>query len=215
MSKQQTALKKDKIKKLLIDTLIILVGIITSSLGIAIFYSADLGSSPMATFCDGLHKLLPISYGMAYNIANALLLVVLVVVKRSYVGIGTIACVFVIGPFVNIFNAIILPLGLAKMNIVVRIIFVLIGTAIMGIGLGLYVAVNRGYGALEGLVKLLCETKGVSYTFAKILQDVLLVAAGILLGASWGVGTLIATMLTGPILQRSIGFFKKRLSPQE
>lgn len=191
------------------DIVIISIGLMISSFGTSLFYAAELGSSPMATFCDGVHTILGVSYGAANTLVNLLLLVVLFFLNRKYINIGTILCVFAIGPFVNLFTALLVGLDVFRWNIILRVLCTVAGTVLMGIGLGLYVAVNRGFGALEGLVKILCDRKRFSYSKVKIVQDIILVAGGIALSARWGVGTFIAILFTGPALEFSLGFFTR------
>jgi hypothetical protein len=202
---------KDNTYKLIRDIVIIEIGLMISSFGTALFYSAELGSPPMATLCDGLHLLLNISYGSAYTLANAALLVVLFFIERSYLEIGTFLCVFTIGPWVNLFTPLLQSTSIITSPLWTRILCTICGTAFMGIGLGLYVSVNRGFGALEGLVKFFCEKTGITTSHAKIFQDALLITGGVLLQATWGVGTFITVFLTGPAMQWSIQFFSKYL----
>jgi basic membrane protein A len=178
-----------------------------ASAGTALFYAAELGSPPMATLCDGLHSALHISYGAANTLANIVLLAILFIIQRSYIGIGTFLVVFIIGPFVNIFSALISGLNMGLMNIGIRLGLTVLSTVLIGVGIGYYVAAEQGYGALEGLVKLLCEKKGLSFFAVKIIQDISLVVIGVLLGAAWGPGTFIAMLLSGPVLHFSIKVF--------
>ena len=69
---------------------------------------------------------------------------------------------------------------------------------------------NSGYGALEGIVKVICEKTSIPLKNAKILQDAVLVIGGILLHATWGVGTIIGIVLTGPFMQMSNKLFSKQ-----
>jgi len=206
---------KSMISCLIKDIMIITLGLMISSLGTAIFYAAGLGSSPMATFSDGLHLVLKVSYGTANMIANLVLLAVLFAIQRSYVKVGTLLCVFTIGPWINLFTLLLSGMQISAWPIGLRVACTVLGTGLMGVGLGLYVAVNRGFGALEGLVKYACSKKGISYSLAKILQDTLLVGAGIALGAAWGLGTLLAIIFTGPTIQWSIKSFSKWLTTKE
>ena len=202
-----------KIIRLFVNILLIELGLAISSAGTALFYAADLGSGAMATFSDGLHLLLHINYGDANMLANIVLLVALFFLKRSYINIGTVLCVFTIGPWVNLFTPMFAQMNIAEMNMVVRILVSLAGTACMGLGLGLYVAVDCGLGAMEGIVMYCREKFHMSVGLAKIIQDVVLTLPGILLGAAWGVGTLIAMFCTGPVLQASSKFCKAHLIP--
>ena len=201
-----------KTRELAEDTIIISIGLFISSLEIALFYEAGMGSGAMATFCDGLHRLLNITYGHANMAANAAFLVLLFFCSRKMINVGTILCVFTIGIYVDIGTAVFSAFHLAEASLAVRLLCVFAGTAMMGIGLGLYVAVDRGFGALEGLVKFFCRSTGLPFGTVKIIQDVILIAGGMMLHAAWGTGTLIAAFLTGPVMQRSIPFFEKQIA---
>lgn len=201
----------EKILQIIRDIIIIEIGLMISSFGTALFYAGDLGSGAMATFCDGLHRVLNISYGSANTGANAVLLAILFLLDRKYINVGTILCVFTIGPWVNLFTPILQNLEISAMAMGVRLASAAMGTILMGVGLGLYMAVNRGLGALEGFVRYLREKTGITVRAAKITQDAVLVLGGILLGASWGAGTLLGIVCTGPVLQASCRFFERQL----
>ncbi len=202
----------EKILQILKDSCVIELGLMISSLGTSLFYSADLGSSAMATFCDGLHLLINVSYGNANTIANVVLLVVLFAMDKKYIGIGTILCVFTIGPWVNLFMSVLAPFALEQSNMIIRILLTVAGASLMGVGLGIYMAVNRGFGALEGIVKYLCEKFSLEVKTVKIFQDAILVVGGILLGAQWGIGTIVGIFLCGPVLQKSNQVFSSVLT---
>ena len=193
------------------DIFLIEIGLMVSSFGIALFYATDLGSPAMATLCDGLHRVFSIPYGNANMIANIVLLLILLLLDRKYINIGTILCVFTIGPWMNLFTPMLGVLGLKLQTMPVRLLLSACGTLFMSFGLGLYMAVDRGYGALEGIVQYMRTHTRLNIGFAKIAQDALLVLAGVLMGATWGAGTLIAIVATGPILQWACRFFEKKL----
>ncbi len=200
-------MEEKKILQIIEYAILIEIGLAISSLGTALFYSADLGSSAMATFCDGLHLLINTSYGTANTLANIVLLVVLFILDKKYIGIGTILCVFTIGPWVNLFMAILEPINLNTLNIVIRILLTVCGASLMGVGLGIYMAVNKGFGALEGIVKFICQKYKIEVKTAKVVQDLILVVCGIILGAQWGIGTIVGILLCGPVLQKSNLYF--------
>ena len=199
---------RKQILRLIRDILIIEIGLMVSSFGTALFYAADLGSGAMATFSDGLHRVAGISYGQANMAANVVLLFVLLVLDRKYINVGTLLCVFTIGLWVDLFNGVLSDVDAARLNMAVRVLMSVAGSALMGFGLGIYVAIGRGLGALEGLVKVVCGRTRVSMRAAKIVQDALLVVLGVVMGAAWGVGTLIAIVMTGPVLQESCRRFE-------
>lgn len=203
--------RKQKIHQLIKDIIIISIGLFISSIGTAVFYEAGMGSGAMATFSDGVHRLLNISYGQANIVMNVIFLVVLFLCNKKYINVGTVLCVFLIGVFVDMGTALFAAFPIGNAPWIVRLLEALLGTVMMGVGLGLYVAVDRGFGALEGLVKVFVAKTGWEFGKVKIVQDVLLIAGGVILHAAWGIGTLISAVLIGPIMQVSIKYFQKLL----
>lgn len=212
MNRNCILLKDDgNIPRIFQDIIIISFGLMISSFGIALFYRADMGSGAMATFNDGLHQLFNISYGRANLITNTVLLILLFLCDRTMINIGTVLCVCQIGIYVDMGNAVFDLLPIAVAPVYIRFICVLIGSGMMGVGLSLYVAVNRGFGALEGIVKYFCTKTGLSFGRVKIIQDLILILAGIMLNARWGIGTLVSAITVGPIMKIFISLFQKML----
>lgn len=196
-------------ENIILDIIIICFGLMISSFGTALFYQAGMGSGAMATFCDGLHQVVGISYGTANMAANLILLAVLFFCDRKMIDVGTIMCVFLIGLFVDAGNLFWGIFPISDAGIPIRFLCVIIGCIMMACGLALYVAVERGFGALEGLVKYICKKTGMSFDKIKIGQDVLLIAAGILLRAEWGIGTIVSAIIIGPLMRVSIEKFQQ------
>lgn len=197
--------------RLAADIIIISIGLMISSFGISLFYEAGMGSGAMATFSDGLHRLLNISYGTANMAANVVFLVLLVLCDRRMVNVGTVCCVFLIGPFVDLGNVLFGMLPIAGAPFFIRFLCMLAGCVMMGVGLALYVAVDRGFGALEGLVKFFCAKTKLSFDKVKIAEDLLLIGLGMLLHAEWGIGTVISAVVIGPIMSVFITRFQRVL----
>lgn len=204
--------KSTNIKELILDIFIISFGLMISSFGTALFYQADMGSGAMATFSDGLHRLMNISYGTANLTTNIVFLVLLFLCDKKMINVGTLLCVCLIGVFVDIGNAVFGLLPITTAPVYIRFICVLLGCGMMGVGLSLYVAVNRGFGALEGLVKYFCARTKWSFDKIKIGQDLILICFGVLLNAKWGIGTLISAVTIGPIMKIFISLFQKMLN---
>ncbi len=215
MEKISIMAKKDGgAKELILDIIIISFGLMISSFGTALFYQADMGSGAMATFSDGIHRLINISYGTANLAVNIIFLIWLFLWDRSVINVGTLLCVCLIGPFVDLGNFVLGMLPITTAPVYIRFICVLAGCGMMGIGLSLYVAVNRGFGALEGIVKYLCNKTGLSFDKVKIGQDLILIFFGIILSAKWGIGTLISAVTIGPIMNVFISLFQKVLGTE-
>lgn len=196
---------KNTIKK----AILVELGMVLNGIGTAMFFSSGIGSASMATFCDGIHYLLHITQGTANVLVNAIFFLILLIIGKEYIGIGTVLCAFTVGFWIDLFQPLFIMVIDTYPSFFIKVFFSLCGSFSMGIGLGLYMAQNIGLGALEGILDVICKRSYFSLRAAKILEDSTLVIAGILLDASWGVGTLIGIFLTGPIMQISYTFFTK------
>lgn len=204
---------KLQFKPFIIKIFIISFGLFLNGIGLSLMYGTELGSSPMGTFSDGLHNLLPISQGNANILANAIFLIVLVFFAREFIGIGTIVCTFTLGLYVNLASFVITPLALQNLSMGYRILISSTGTLLMGIGLGIYVSIDYGLGPLEAIVAIICQRFNLKYRIAKISFDSLLMVAGLLLGGKVGAGTIISTFCTGiimaPVIEKSRNLFER------
>jgi uncharacterized membrane protein YczE len=207
---------KEQIQRLIIRILTISFGLFINGIGLAFLYSVELGSSPMGTFADGLHNLMHISQGNANILANAAFLLLLLIMARKYISLGTVLCTFMLGLYVNLASAIIDPLNLIALPFTVKIVVSALGTLLMGVGLGIYVAVDFGLGPLEAIVAIIYQHSILKYKTAKIIFDALLGVLGIVFGGKIGIGTVISILCTGivmdPVIDKTKPFLAKILT---
>lgn len=210
---RRTILKsKGQIKRLIIRILVISFGLFINGIGLAFLYTVELGSSPMGTFADGLHNLIHISQGDANILANAAFLLVLLILARKYISVGTVLCTFMLGLYVNLALAVINPLNLVALPFPNKIMVSAVGTLLMGVGLGIYVAVDFGLGPLEAIVAIIYQHGKLKYKTAKIIFDALLGILGIVLGGKIGIGTVISILGTGIVMDPVIAKTKPLLA---
>ncbi len=191
---------KKQLKTYAIKILVINIGLLINGFGLAFLYSVELGSSPMGTFADGLHNLMHVPQGTASIFANAFFLLVLIIVARKYIGIGTVLCTFLLGLYVNLASGVIDPLNLLALPFIYKILISVLGVLLMGVGLGTYVAVDFGLGPLEAIVDMIYRFAKIKYRVAKFIFDALLGILGIIFGGKIGVGTVISILFTGVVM---------------
>ena len=200
-----------RIKVILLKITLVNIGLMIAGTGNAFFFATKLGTSPMATTADGLHKTFNISHGTGMIIMNALFLIILFFIARRYIGIGTVCATFFLGFYIDIAGIFIAKLNIAESLFLVKILYALLGSTLLGIGLGFYIVVDIGYGTLEALVDIIYRKVKCPYKFAKIGFDFTLATIGYLLGGTIGIGTVISVFLTGVVMQSSIKYTKKLL----
>ena len=97
-------------KELVVRVILLLVGLCIAHLGVTLFLQSALGSDPFNVFIQGLYRGLPwsdwslMTHGRVHLLVSLLIMLVLLVVDRHYVGIGTILCMALGGPIIDVYT---------------------------------------------------------------------------------------------------------------
>jgi uncharacterized membrane protein YczE len=83
----------------------------------------------------------------------------------------------------------------------VRALFLAAGIGLNGIATALYVGARMGPGPRDGLMTGLVRRTGRSVRLVRTSMEVIVVVAGIALGGTFGVGTILYALSSGPLVQ--------------
>ncbi|CRZ35410.1 hypothetical protein DFR55_10715 [Herbinix hemicellulosilytica] len=191
-------MKKDH---LLRRIFVAIVGLMICGIGVGIFLYSQLGVDPASVLELGLGNVFNISYGTASALTNVIILVIVFFVDKSYLNISTLLAIFGIGYTADVMSFILDSVITGELNLAVRIIMILVGCVIMGIGIATYIRADLGVGAIDLVSEIISDKTKFPYRIVRIVGDVTFVVVGYLLGGTVGIGTLVAAFLTGPVVQ--------------
>ena len=178
-------------------------GLILCGIGLAIAYEARLGLNPWDVFHDGFSKLLGIPIGRAGVLTGFIVLIGWIPLKQKPF-IGTIINILTIG---NIQDIAIYLIPTPE-SIYVRHLYLYIATMIFAVGVGLYIGAGLGPGPRDGIMTGLARL-GMSIRAARIGIDFSAFIIGVLLGGTYGYGTIVMVITVGPIVQYTLRKFDK------
>lgn len=178
-------------------------GLALFGLGITLFIRADLGLAPWDVFHKGLSEKIGVSIGSVIIGVGALLLL-LWIPLRQRPGIGTILNALEIGLVVDLTKGFI---G-SPDHPVARVSLMFAGLGVIGLGSALYIGAGLGPGPRDGLMMGLAA-RGHSIRLARTGVEATVLVAGLLLGGSVGIGTLVFTFGIGPVVQRLLPLFDR------
>lgn len=207
-------MKQSKItaKKILLS----FIGVFLSGVGVAFNSCAGLGNDPIGMLYDGIRcagNMSQAQLGMATNIVNISLIVVLFFIGRHYINIGTLIYVIPYGFFVSMGNTIFGWLSFSD-GLVNNILFSVAGCLILYLGVAFCITADIGVDPFSGTVLTICDATHKEYRIIKILFDVTLVIIGTLLGGKMGVVTIVTAFSAGPLIQFFIGKLKMLLKTE-
>lgn len=189
-----------KVVDIIIKAIKIVLGIFVASLGTAVLFEVGWGSAPISTMTEGIHIFFQMSYGLSNLILNGVALLLMVIFARTLVSIGTIISLFLFGYMIDLGAYLIAPLGIHSYGFYLKIISLLIGVILSAVGIGYYIRQDLGIGAIDAQALILEQKLNINPTLSRWIVDGVLGVIGILLGGSWGVGTILTLAFNGPII---------------
>lgn len=186
-----------------------IVGVFFVGVGVAFNNCAGLGNDPVGIVYDGMRNAAGLSaeqLGMASNAVNIFLVLLLFVIGRRYISIGTIIYFLPYGFFVSIGERIYRMLVHAD-TIAVRIGFSVMGCLLLYLGVAIFIVVDIGVDPFTGIVLVICDKVKREYRFVKVAFDISMIILGTALGGRLGVVTIATALTGGPVIQ----FFKGRI----
>ncbi|MEV7124163.1 YczE/YyaS/YitT family protein [Kitasatospora griseola] len=178
-------------------------GLVLYGVSMALVLRSSLGGNPWDVFHQGLARHLGLSVGTWVTLVG-LLVLLLWIPLRQKPGIGTVGNVAVLGVAMDATLALLPhPHALAA-----RVPLLATGIVLNAVATGLYIGARLGPGPRDGLMTGLHRRTGRSVRLIRTAIEVTVLAAGIALGGTFGVGTVAYALAIGPLVQ----FFLPRLT---
>lgn len=194
-----------KLKK----ALLVLLGAAVTGIGIHVSLVAGIGVDPLTMFEEGLAGTVGVQVGTATLIVNLTLLAIAFLVARKNVGWGSLITSFTMGPFINLTAA----TGIFKTPhaLMGGIAMDILGLAMIGLGIAMYMVADFGVGASEAIMMLISEKFKITYAVIRIGMDFIWLIFGLILGGTWGLGTIFGVFGIGIFLDLWHRLLKKLL----
>lgn len=194
---------KTKIKETIIRIIILFVGLVIAHLGVTLFLLADIGADPFNVLIQGLYRITSfitfLTHGRVHMIICFLIIIVLLIVDKSYIGIGTLVCMFCGGPIIDVFNYFLEPLFAGNPSMVTRVIVNIIGCVILAFGMTIVIKSEAGTGPNDLVAIVISDKLKKKFSIVRVIVDFVFALSGFLLGGTIGIGTLICAFVVGPV----------------
>ena len=185
--------------------IIIVIGSVIAAYGITLALYAGFGGATLAVLWQGISRTFHISIGMASLIVAIVMIVFAFFYDRSQIHIGTILYQIVYSLCVDLFaNA-----HVYSTHLWVNALIMLLGVMLFAVGTGFYAAASLGRGSYEALTFSLAEKNGWQVKVVRMILDIVMVIAGVLLGGKFRICTIVTIIISGPVIQFTASKTKK------
>jgi hypothetical protein len=179
-------------------------GLLLCGLSVAMLVRAGLGLGPWDVFHEGGAERTGLSFGTIL-VLTGLVVLLLWIPLRQKPGWGTL--------FNQIGVGLTADLGLWLLpevdGVLARILLLLGGILIQGIGIAAYIGAGMGPGPRDGLMTGLVARTGWTVRSVRTGIELIVLAGGWLLGGTVGVGTLLYAVTIGPVVHVALPWFAR------
>jgi uncharacterized membrane protein YczE len=180
-------------------------GLFLYAIGIVLTMKANIGYASWEVFHAGLATVFGIQIGTV-SILVGLALCLVSLLAGEKLGLGTLCNMIFIGLFMN------LLLGLdvfpTLTNVYFGMVQMVVGLFVIAVASFYYISSGFGAGPRDSLMVVLTRRTKLSVGTCRSGIEILVVIIGALLGGSFGIGTLLASVLIGFCIQITFKMFR-------
>lgn len=174
----------------------LLAGLICFGIGIAFMKRSNLGLGPWAVLSDGIATQTGLQLGTV-DIISGVFIFMLWIPLGEKPGVGSIANLILIGLVTNAVLNVLAP----ATQLIPQFALSIAGILTIGLGSGFYLSTRLGAGPRDGLMMGLVRKTGKSVRLIRTIIEIVVLAAGWLMGGAVGFGTVAFAVGIGPVVQ--------------
>lgn len=178
----------------------LLAGLWLFAAGVVLGLRSKLGVGPWDVLHDGIRQVTPLSFGVA-TIAVGLVLLLAGAVAGVRPGPGTLVNMVIIGIFSDAMLASGIGADLDARGLPMRLAAVAVGVGLVALGSALYIGAGLGSGPRDSLMLAIAARTGLRVGVVRALIETTVLVAGVLLGGSAGIGTILFAFGIGPAVE--------------
>lgn len=188
------------------------LGLFVGAFGTVLAIKANLGVAPWETFHIGLQKTFGLTIGIWSQIVGVFVIIASYLVAKLKPNFGMFLNMVCFGVFLDL----ILWLDFIPQvqSIWARLLMFLAGVVVLGGGIGMYLSPSLGAGPRDSFMLAMNERLGWSIQRVRLIIEVTVLIAGAALGGPVSIGTILIALLTGPLIQRTIPFWRNLMKKQ-
>lgn len=199
----------------------VLMGIIFMGLGVALYKLSSLGQDSLSGMIMSIQYFINndrITYSVCYISVSFIFLILMLIFLRDKINIGTIASMLLCGTFCDVFTKIFNLFNMLEPNLVLKIIYGILGLVIVSFGIAIYGSANLGIAPYDSFPLIITKycTK-FRYKYVRIILDVSCTLISLIIGVLIlkrtdiiNVNTVLSFVAMGPLISLFSDFANKK-----
>lgn len=183
--------------------LLMILGICLIGVSLAFSRMAGFGTDSYTCFNLGISNITGIQFGYSLIITNVIMLIVIVLFERKFLGLGTIMNMFFCGIISDQTIGWLQSFFGTEITFFARIIYMILSIVVLSFSAALYISADIGLSPYDSLGYVLAKVtkRENGFRWFRVGTDIMCVISGYLMGAVIGVNTIILSLCLGPLIQ--------------
>ena len=184
--------------------LMMLIGNVILGTGAGMLRAADFGVDPYQCFVLGIDKALKLGYGTTFVIVNAVFLVLMLVLARKMLNVGTLVNMFFLGYIIDFSYSMCMKIS-SSPSFFVRVVYFIVSIILITFSSAVIYTADMGVSTYDWIALKTAEVqKKVSFKWCRVGTDLICVIIGLVFSIIPGIGTIVTAFLLGPL----VSFFR-------
>lgn len=186
------------------------IGVLILGFGSAICRIAQVGLDPCTSMNASIAQAIHSTLGVTMMTFQIIVLLLVFILNRSYIGWGTFINAICLGYFIDAFTAIFsFVFSIPEVpGIAMKIPCMIVGIALITLGISVYFTGSLGLSPYDAIGKIFSERTPIPYPVCRITTDMICVVIGLFLQGPIGPGTVVTAFFTGPMIE----FWNRKVS---
>ena len=210
---------KRSLKETVARLLILVIGLTIAHFGVTLFLLAELGADPFNVLIQGLFQTIAkvtgwefLTHGYTHMCICFLIIIILLIVDKTYIKMGTLICMLIGGPIIDIFTGMLQGTIHSGNPFILRVLTVMVGCIILSFGMTIVMESDAGTGPNDLVAIAISDKLHTPFGMTRTVTDISFIVAGWIMGGIFGIGTVICAFLVGNIAERFLPFQRNWIS---
>ena len=184
--------------------LMMLIGNVILGTGAGMLRAADFGVDPYQCFVLGIDKALKLGYGTTFVIVNAVFLVLMLILARKMLNVGTLVNMFFLGYIIDFSYSMCMKIT-SSPSFFLRVVYFIVSILLITFSSAVIYTADMGVSTYDWIALKTAEVqKKVSFKWCRVGTDLICVIIGLVFSIIPGIGTIVTAFLLGPL----VSFFR-------
>ncbi|WP_445491240.1 YczE/YyaS/YitT family protein [Niallia sp. 03133] len=197
--------------EIIIRSILALIGVAILAIGATFCKVGNVGLDPFTALNIGISKIIGLSLGSSQLGANVIIIVVVLLLDRKRIGIGTIINMVCAGFMIDWFSNLYTFLFDYQPTLLTKIVNGILGLLFFTLGTSIYMTAKVGVAPYDALAPIASKRLHIKYKFCRMVQDIGFMVGALIAGGPIGPATIIISFFAGPLITFWDNKFSKNL----